>query len=435
MAETNKNVGGGLANFTLSDNDDDFFGIGASKKSDKKSLNTNLDKIRNGSIFGEEDEDDDGVTPIDKVETKKEELIVEPKSTKPKEDIKDSKEDKPKKEEAKKEEEDVKFFEDDEEEDAPKDKKEDKTKVKDKKEEGAAEPEDKDDKDFYTTLAKELKENNVFSSIELPEGDITYEDFINLQDAEVEARVDEAFEAFFEEMDEDGKEFLKFKKNGGKSSDFIKVIGNGLDIDKFDADNIKQQEAIVEFYLLNDGKDEEEIETQLDYLKTSGKLAKMSEKYFNTIKKVEKENKEKLIKYQEESAKKKEKDIKEFNARIKSVITSTDKVGAFPISKADHKLLTDFITSPTIKVGKNSFIPQFNASLGKILNPKTDADVKKLILLGKLLKNDFDISDVVLTKNTEQTQQVRSALKEARTGIKQIRSSDTKTKSLADYFN
>jgi len=431
--ENIKEVKNALDGFTLQDDEDSFFGIPQTTKEDKTSVNKVVNEVKGKkSPLDKDDEDDDNgeATPLNK-------------------DTKKGKEKKKEDEEVEEEEPEFNFGDDKEEVVEDKDKdtkpKDKKDKVKNKESENKEEKEGKDEVDtesneeddskFYTTLAKELKEKNVFTNVEIPDKDLTYEEFIELQDAEVEARVDESFESFFEELDEDGKAFLKFKKDGGKTSDFLNMRTNNINLDSFDEDSDKQQESIIRFYLANvDGKDEEDIESNLQWLKDGGKIKATAKKYYNTLKKVDKDSKEAIVKQQAAAAETREKSIKEFNTSVKKIISSSDKIGAFPINKAEQKVLTDFITNPTAKVGKNSFIPEFNVKLNKLLNPKNEEDIKKLVVLAKLLRNDFDVSDITLAKTTEKAKEVRETLKEAKTGLRKVASSGDTRKSLAEFF-
>src|SRR5690606_12546908 len=100
----------------------------------------------------------------------------------------------------------------------------------------------------------------------------------------------------------------------------------------------------------------------------------------------------------------------------------------------DKKELTNYITRPTVKVGKNRFITQFQADLGKIFSGKED-NKQSLLLLAKLVKTDFDIKDIVEKTKTKVTKEAKSKLQEARQAVKPASSVSPNKKSLADFFN
>ena len=72
-------------------------------------------------------------------------------------------------------------------------------------------------------MISQLKDNGIFAALEDEEfaDGLSDEDLPDMIDKEVDARVEETMENFFDEMDDDGIAFLKFKKNGGKTSDFL----------------------------------------------------------------------------------------------------------------------------------------------------------------------------------------------------------------------
>lgn len=410
------NSTGSLMDFQF-DNDLEFFGVKATVDTDGQQV---IKEVKEEKIVDDDDAPDEGVTTLDDGEAKK---------------------GKPKGEGEEEEEEDVTFFdqnnEEEEEEttelDEEKPKKETPGKKKDEKE-----PEEVDDKQFFTTLVNEMKEKGIFQNIEVKENEeITEEKFLELQDAEIEARVNETFEAFAEEMDEDGKAFIKFKKDGGKTSDFFHIYSNrSFDIDQFDEDNEAHVNKVLKHYLTQVEKlDESDMNDRLEWLKEGGKEKAYAKKYFGIIENDRKTLKEKITKAQAEAAKEREDALKEFQTSFTEVLSKTESVGAFAITKTDQKELTSYVIKPTVKVGKNKYIPQFQKDIANIFKAETEEDKKKLLLLAKLVKTGFDVKDLVTQVETEVTKKAKSKLADAKRNIKPSSSGSAGKKSISDYFN
>ena len=311
--------------------------------------------------------------------------------------------------------------------------KEDKKEKEEKEEEffKKTETDEPENDEFFSTLAGELKEQGVFQNVEIPEDEeITQEKFIELQDAEVNARVEEALDSFMDELDEDGKAFLKFKKEGGNTKDFFNVVAEKSTIPKGDIDDIKYQKKILEYYYSTyDGMDEDEISDRLDWLEDSNKLKKFAEKYEDKLQEKVKQKENAIIAQQEKLKKQQEEEDKKFVNTIKTKLEKTDKIKDFPITKRDKSELVNYITKPSVKVGKNKFLTKFQADMQQVTS-----DYEKLILLAKIVKNDFDISDIEKEVTTKKTKDLREKLERQKQNPK-IKSSGSSTKkSLSDYF-
>lgn len=343
----------------------------------------------------------------------------------------ETEEEKAKKEAAKKKDEEEEEAEEEEEVEEVKEKgKKDKEEKPEDKEEG-------DDK-FYTTLASELKEKGIFQNIELKEGEeVTEEKFFELQDAEVEARVEETFQAFFEELDEDGKRFLKFKKDGGKTADFFASFNTPeVDLTEFDVDDEEQRTKVLVHYLTKVEKLEpEDLKDRLAWLKEGGKEKSYAKKYAEAMEAESQAIQEQLLKRQAKAAKDKEESAKVFGESLKATLEKTETVGVFSFTPADQKELAAYITKPSVKIGKNKYIPAFQAEIAEIFKAEDEESQKKLLLLAKLVKTKFDTKDLATETKTKVVSKVKSKLKEAKTGVKPASAGGFAKRSISDFFD
>jgi hypothetical protein len=288
------------------------------------------------------------------------------------------------------------------------------------------------DKKFFKKLATELKNAGIFSNVEIKDDEeIDQQKFIDLQDAEVEARVDETFESFFSELDDDGKAFLKFKKEGGDTRKFFETLKRGAERPTGDLEDKKYQENIVRHYLsAYEGASRVDIDDRIEWLQSTGKLKKFAEEYDTKMSQLDKEKKEKLLKEEADRKQDREDERKEFIDNLIQTITKVEEVNGIPITKKDKTELLGYITKPAVKIAPNRFITQLQADLRGVMGKQ-----ETLVLLAKLLKNKFDLSDVQRKVETKQVAKLREKLDDTKTNIKPSSSGSSKGRSLSEFFN
>jgi len=297
-------------------------------------------------------------------------------------------------------------------------------------EEDEVEEEEEDETNQYLDLFSKGKEKGLFS-VDLEEDEVLDEDkFFELQDKEVEARVEETFQGFFEELDDDAAAFLKFKKEGGDTKDFFSTYKEISEMPKGDIDDEVYQEKLSRYYLkTQDNLDPDDVDDRLQWLKDSGKLGKYAENYKEKLSKKEEANKARLLKEAAEQEKARKAQQREFEESVKEMVSSLEKAVSLPLTSKDKKELVPFITKHTVKVGKNQYITPMQEKLGKALK-----DPEKMLALAKLLNNGFDISDVVAKKSTEETRKVKKNLQNNKNITKKSSGKTGKSRGLADFF-
>lgn len=283
---------------------------------------------------------------------------------------------------------------------------------------------------FFKTLATGLKEGGVLANIEIKDDEtIDGDKFADLIDQEAEARVNETFESFFEELDEDGTAFLKFKKAGGKTSDFLKAYAASTELPTVDLTSSDGQKEILKYYYKHiDGTDDEDIADKIEWAVENGKLEKYAEKYSKIIQNKDKERKDALLLQQEEAQERIEDERKKFETELKDTLEKTDAINNVTLTKEDKKDLIPFMTKPSVKIGKNKYITGLQAGIQKIFNDKP-----KLLLLAKLVKSDFDLSTVEKKGASKLTKEVKSELQRQKV-TPGPKSANNSSRELADYF-
>lgn len=283
---------------------------------------------------------------------------------------------------------------------------------------------------YYADTYAKMKEQGVFQNIELPEGEeLTQEKFIELQDSEIESRVDEAFEGFFSELDTDAAAFLKHKKEGGSTQDFFKVYGTNTGTPTGDLDDAAYQEKLTRHYYKNvEGEDPEDIDDKIEWLKDSGKLEKYAQKFYTKIKEKEVKSKEDLKQATKAATKESDASKLSFINSVQEALDNTDQVDNFKFTTNSKKRLLPFITKPSVKVGKNRYITPMQSKLQTAL--KTP---EKMLILAQLLENDFDISSIIADAGTITTKKLKRDIQRQKSGVKPTGSGKVgKKRSLAD---
>jgi len=449
-----------LADYTF-DDDDVFKEFAGDSDTGTSSAPTKLGAIRGGAdpVFGDDDEDDEGgVTKIDKDGDGEKPTKVDKTPTakaKPKEKGEKGEGTKPARP-GKKDEEDEEDEEDEDDEpdeddfkfefgpekDEPKPDKKEKPVAK-KKEETDDEPDDGDEKrepveigeDFYKNLVLDLKEAGTLASVEIKDDEeISAERFVEIQEEEIESRVQEAIEAFAEDFDQDGKDFIKFKKNGGKTSDFIRsYLAPTFTLKEFDEDNKAHVSQTIDHYLRTvEGLEGDDLADRKEWLKNGGKEASKAKTYFEKIQAADARRKAAIMKQVEAKNKADEEDAEAFNEEIVDTIAELKGLGDFTLSETDKKILPAYMTKPMVKVGKNKFVPKLHADLSRVLKAATQKDRERYIILAKIFASDFKIPNLKASLETKVTKEAKLRIK--RSSPKGTTGSSARVKSLADMF-
>jgi hypothetical protein len=289
-------------------------------------------------------------------------------------------------------------------------------------------------------ILNKLKEKG-FIDYELEEGEeLTDELAEELIEEKFDESVDSKVKELLTELPDDKKQAVQFLIKGGNLRELVDALSSDgvsikLDVDLEKEDN--QIETLKKLLKLED-KDEEEIETEIDYLKDSGKLKSITEKKFNKYKLDYEKRQEELIREQEEEIDNEKKKIKQSKLKISTFLTSNEEVDGIKFSKDDKKQLPSYMNDKTVKLGNGATITQMQKELFYDL-PKNE---KALIQLATLLKNrnedgTFNFESIVKSSKTKVAQEVRSEIRRNNTSIpgNSTNKNNKSDKSLSDYFN
>ena len=281
----------------------------------------------------------------------------------------------------------------------------------------------------YQQTFNSFKEAGIFKHVEIdPDEELDQDRFLELQEEEYESEVSQRLQAWAsQDLDEDAKAFIKFKRDGGRTEDFFDVYTSSSSIPEGDIKDEDYQDDIIRYQLTQEGWDKDEIEDRLEYLTDSNKKAKVAEKYEEKLKTIKNSQKEALLKQQETQLANYKKQENDFKNDIKSTLTSSSNIKGINITPTDKTKLLNFITKRDQKIEGDRYITSFQKKLNEAFQDK-----EKVVLLAKLLENDFDFSDIEEKGKTKQTRKVKETFEQHR-NLKGSGSSPTG--SLADLFD
>ncbi len=292
---------------------------------------------------------------------------------------------------------------------------------------------EKEDKKVETTKEKllgSLKDEGVFSTIEFEDKEYSDDDIPILFEQELDNRANEIVDGFMEDLDEEGMAFLKFKMKGGSTQDFLKAYTNSSTRPKGDLDSETHQERVVEFMLTqHKGESLDEARERVEYLKEKGHLEKYAKNYEELLDKEDAKQQKEILKQQEDLAERQKQDRKKLSEDIAKALDEVDSVKQFKFNKKDKKVLHNYVTNPTVRVSKGKYATQFQQDLSAAFKDKD-----KMLVIAKLLKSDFDISDILRNAKTKKTKKEKDIVDNGSTN-KGNKSSTRGSRPLHTYFD
>ena len=289
------------------------------------------------------------------------------------------------------------------------------------------------------TILNSLKEKGLID-FELEEGEELDEELADeLIEDKWEESVDNKVKELLTTLPEKARNIIQYAINGGNVDEYLESLTSdtGLPLD-VNLEKEENQILVLKHLLRLEDKDEEEIETEIDYLKDSGKLKSISEKKFNKYKSEIESTERDLLKQQELAKEAEKKAIKEVKARVSTFVSTNDEIEGIKFTKEDKKVLASYMNDKVVKLNNGNILTTMQKELFIDL-PKNE---KALIQLATLLRNrnedgTFNFESIIKKATTEVSQTVRQNLRRNKTSIPASTTSKPKQseKSLADYFN
>ena len=287
------------------------------------------------------------------------------------------------------------------------------------------------DGSIYEDIYKDLKEAGIFKHIELEDGEeLDADRFYELQQEEYETEVQKRLEAWAtQELDDDARAFIKFKTQGGDTSEFFKTYQNTSEITLGDIEDEDYQDNLIRYQLQKEGWDKDEIEDRLEFLTESNKKSKFAERYHDRLIKEQEKEKQALVKQAEEQKIRAKQQEEQFRASIKDTLDTNKEINGIKFTDKDKGNLINFLTKRE-KLEDGRVITGFQKKLSESFN-----DPKKIALLAKILNDDFDFSSFEKSAITKKTKEIKRNIEQRQSMRPTGSGSSSGANSLASLFD
>ena len=287
------------------------------------------------------------------------------------------------------------------------------------------------DGSIYEDVYKDLKEAGIFKHVELEDGEeLDADRLYELQQEEIEAEVTSRLDAWAsQELDEDAKAFIKFKIQGGDTSEFFKTYQSTSEITLGDIEDEDYQDNLIRYQLQKEGWDKDEIEDRLEFLTESNKKSKFAERYHDRLIKEQEKEKQALVKQAEEQKIRAKQQEEQFRVSIKDTLDTNKEINGIKFTDKDKNNLINFLTKKE-KLEDGRVITGFQRKLSESFN-----DPKKIALLAKILNDDFDFSSFEKSAITKKTKEIKRNIEQRQSMRPTGSGSSSGVNSLASLFD
>lgn len=308
-------------------------------------------------------------------------------------------------------------------------------------EEETEEEEEETQSSTVIATANFLKEKGLLD-FELEEGEELTDE---LAEEIIEDKFDESVESrmkeLFEELPPVVKQLNNYVIKGGDVRTFLQTLIDsdvqGIEED-IDLEQEENQELVTREMLKAEGYDADYIDTQIEFLKDSGKLKMVSGTKFNKWKKERQEKAKELADQQELD--RQEQKRKERKAKSDSIayFKENEAVGELTFTKEDKKQLPSYMNDKTVKLQNGGTLTQMQKELFYDI-PKNKEAFTQLAVLMRNRNEDgtFNFESIIEQTKTKVVKGVKEKVRRSKNqtpGKSKGRKVNT-NKRLADYFN
>jgi hypothetical protein len=261
----------------------------------------------------------------------------------------------------------------------------------------------------------------------------------------IEDKFDEAIEKRVEELFENVpdivKQINKYAINGGDLNQFFGALAknNTSQIsDNLDLAEESNQELVVREMLKAEDNDDEYIDTQLEFLKESGKLKMFAEKKFNKWKTNKAKEQEQLVKQQEENSRKQKEALRKAKQEVSSFLSDNEGIGGLQFTKDDKKSLPSYMNDKSVKLQNGATISQLQKELFYDLPQNKEAFMQLAVLMKNRNEDGtFNFESIIKNTETNVVKKVKENVRRSKQNIptKSKNKKQYSKRSLADFFN
>ena len=294
-------------------------------------------------------------------------------------------------------------------------------------EESSQEESDSPDGNQFSALANDLFKLGVFTKDEEEEDDVvisTPEEFLERFQTEKKKGASEIVENFIGQFGEDyQKAFEAIFVKGADPKEYFSTYNNVVNFAEMDLSSTDNQIKVVRQTLIDQGFDEEDVDTEVERLQNYGDLENVATKYHKVLVKKEAQ---KLQKIEEQAAiqlQQKQAVRNQYINNVQNILQEKLKTKEFdgiPLSPKTASELQDFLLVNKYKTVSGETLTDFDKAILELKRPENHEQKVKVALLLKILEKDPTLSTIQKTGVTKQSNQlftevVRQVQKEKKT--------------------
>ena len=293
-------------------------------------------------------------------------------------------------------------------------------------EDDSQEEPDSPDGNQFSALANDLFKLGVFTKDE-DEDDVaisTPEEFLERFQTEKKKGASEIVENFIGQFGEDyQKAFEAIFVKGADPKEYFSTYNNVVSFAEMDLSSTDNQIKVVRQTLIDQGFDEEDVDTEVERLQNYGDLENVATKYHKVLVKKEAQ---KLQKIEEQAAiqlQQKQAIRNQYINNVQNILQEKLKTKEFdgiPLSPKTASELQDFLLVDKYKTVSGETLTDFDKAILELKRPENHEQKVKVALLLKILEKDPTLSTIQKTGVTKKSNQlftevVRQVQKEKKT--------------------
>lgn len=264
------------------------------------------------------------------------------------------------------------------------------------------------------------------------------EEDIDLED-KFENTVDERIREKLNGLPEDIQRAVEFGIKGGSLQEYMKTLespSGGL-TDDLDMEEESHQERVARAFLKEDGEDDEFIESQIEFLKDSGRLKTFSKRRYDKWKEEKDLEQQNLIERQKEARKISIAQARENKRKLSEILNKETDLGGISLNKKESGSIPDYILERSIQLDNGTSISEMQRDLFYEI-PKNE---KAMIQLAALLRsrNEDGTFNFDKISRTEETKVIKKIKQNVRRSKEELPASNrgggNQNKTLADFFS
>ena len=279
-------------------------------------------------------------------------------------------------------------------------------------EESSQEEPDSPDGNQFSALANDLFKLGVFTKDE-DEDDVaisTPEEFLERFQTEKKKGASEIVENFIGQFGEDyQKAFEAIFVKGADPKEYFSTYNNVVSFAEMDLSSTDNQIKVVRQTLIDQGFDEEDVDTEVERLQNYGDLENVATKYHKVLVKKEAQ---KLQKIEEQAAiqlQQKQAVRNQYINNVQNILQEKLKTKEFdgiPLSPKTASELQDFLLVDKYKTVSGETLTDFDKAILELKRPENHEQKVKVALLLKILEKDPTLSTIQKTGVTKKSNQL-----------------------------